>query len=214
MRELIEAGELGDIYYYDSVRVNLGLFQHDVNVLWDLAVHDLSIMDYVLPQQPGGGVGDRARRTCPGEPENIAYLTMFFDGNADRPRPRQLAGAGQGAPHAARRQPPDGRVRRPRGEREDQGLRPRHLGQPEPGERLPDAGRLPHRRHVGAAARRDRGADASRRRTSSTASTQRRDGRSPTARPACASCGCSKRRRESMRAARPPRSALAGGRAS
>ena len=55
------SGELGDIYYYDSVRINLGLFQHDVNVLWDLAVHDLSIMDYVLPQQPGRRVGDRSR---------------------------------------------------------------------------------------------------------------------------------------------------------
>ena len=38
------------MYYYDSVRVNLGLFQHDVSVIWDLAVHDLSIMDYVLPR--------------------------------------------------------------------------------------------------------------------------------------------------------------------
>src|SRR5690348_3773250 len=52
MRELTQAGELGDIYYYDSVRINLGLFQHDVNVLWDLAVHDLSIMDYVLQRHP------------------------------------------------------------------------------------------------------------------------------------------------------------------
>ena len=48
IRELVDGGSLGEIYYYDSVRVNLGLFQHDVNVLWDLAVHDLSIMDYVL----------------------------------------------------------------------------------------------------------------------------------------------------------------------
>src|SRR5688572_23069628 len=52
MRELIESNGVGDIYYYDSVRVNLGLFQHDVNVLWDLAVHDLSILDYVLPRAP------------------------------------------------------------------------------------------------------------------------------------------------------------------
>ena len=46
------AGQLGQLYYYDSVRVNLGLFQHDVNVIWDLAVHDISIMDYVLPLRP------------------------------------------------------------------------------------------------------------------------------------------------------------------
>jgi predicted dehydrogenase len=80
MRELVEAGGVGDIYYYDSVRVNLGLFQHDVNVLWDLAVHDLSIMDYVLPVQPiavsATGVGHVA-----GEPENIAYLNLFFQNN-------------------------------------------------------------------------------------------------------------------------------------
>src|SRR4029079_16775496 len=52
MRELIASGTLGQIYYYDAVRVNLGLFQHDVNVIWDLAIHDLSIMDYVLPYKP------------------------------------------------------------------------------------------------------------------------------------------------------------------
>ena len=66
IRELVAAGELGDIYYYDSVRVNLGLFQHDVNVIWDLAVHDLSIMDYLLPAQPvavsATGVGHVAGR--------------------------------------------------------------------------------------------------------------------------------------------------------
>jgi predicted dehydrogenase len=78
MRELTQAGELGDIYYYDSVRINLGLFQHDVNVLWDLAVHDLSIMDYVLQQQPTA-VSATGLAHLPGRPENIAYMTMFFD---------------------------------------------------------------------------------------------------------------------------------------
>ena len=48
IRELIEQGELGELYYYDSTRVNLGLFQHDIDVIWDLAPHDLSIMDYLL----------------------------------------------------------------------------------------------------------------------------------------------------------------------
>jgi predicted dehydrogenase len=80
MRELAEAGELGDIYYYDSVRINLGLFQHDVNVLWDLAVHDLSIMDYVLRRQPAA-VSATGLAHVPGRPENIAYMTMFFDGS-------------------------------------------------------------------------------------------------------------------------------------
>jgi predicted dehydrogenase len=78
MRELTEAGELGELYYYDSVRINLGLFQHDVNVLWDLAVHDLSIMDYVLMEQPVA-VSATGLSHVPGQPENIAYMTMFFE---------------------------------------------------------------------------------------------------------------------------------------
>lgn len=79
MRELTQAGELGDIYYYDSVRINLGLFQPDVNVLWDLAVHDLSIMDFVLERQPTA-VSATGLAHVAGRPENIAYMTMFFDG--------------------------------------------------------------------------------------------------------------------------------------
>jgi len=77
MREIVESG-LGDLYYYDSVRVNLGLFQHDVSVIWDLAVHDLSIMDYVLPMRPVA-VSATGMSHVLGEPENIAYLTLFFD---------------------------------------------------------------------------------------------------------------------------------------
>jgi predicted dehydrogenase len=79
MRELAETGELGDLYYYDSVRINLGLFQQDVNVLWDLAVHDLSIMDFVLQRQPAV-VSATGLAHVPGKPANIAYMTMFFDG--------------------------------------------------------------------------------------------------------------------------------------
>jgi predicted dehydrogenase len=78
MRELVASGHLGDIYYYDSVRINLGLFQQDVDVLWDLAVHDLSIMDFVLPQQPIA-VSATGLAHVPGRPENIAYMTMFFE---------------------------------------------------------------------------------------------------------------------------------------
>lgn len=80
MRELVTTKVIGDIYYYDSVRVNLGLFQHDVNVLWDLAVHDLSIMDYVLQSKPYA-VSATGISHVPGEPENIAYLTLFFENN-------------------------------------------------------------------------------------------------------------------------------------
>jgi predicted dehydrogenase len=80
IRELTQGGDLGDIYYYDSVRINLGLFQHDVNVLWDLAVHDLSIMDYVLQRTPTA-VSATGLAHVPGRPENIAYMTIFFDGS-------------------------------------------------------------------------------------------------------------------------------------
>ncbi len=80
IRELVDGGTLGEIYYYDSVRVNLGLFQHDVNVLWDLAVHDLSIMDYVLPFRPCA-VSATGLNHFPGGTENIAYLTLFFEGS-------------------------------------------------------------------------------------------------------------------------------------
>jgi predicted dehydrogenase len=80
MRELVAAGELGELYYYDSVRINLGLFQHDVNVLWDLAVHDLTIMDYVLPQRPVAISATGARHLAD-QTDNIAYLTLFFPDN-------------------------------------------------------------------------------------------------------------------------------------
>jgi len=80
IKDMVQAGKLGNLYYYDSVRVNLGLFQHDVNVLWDLAVHDLSIMDYILGVQPrevsAAGIAHVA-----GRPEDIAYLTCFFEQN-------------------------------------------------------------------------------------------------------------------------------------
>jgi predicted dehydrogenase len=79
MGELVADGSLGDIYYYDSSRVNLGLFQHDVNVIWDLAVHDLSIMDYVMPMKPVA-VSATGLSHVPGSAENIAFLTLFFGG--------------------------------------------------------------------------------------------------------------------------------------
>ncbi len=79
LRELVASGELGDVYYYDSVRVNLGLFQHDVNVIWDLAVHDLSIMDYALGKSPKAVSATGVSHV--GGLENIAYLTLFFEKN-------------------------------------------------------------------------------------------------------------------------------------
>src|SRR5512143_2012685 len=79
IRELVEQQKLGELYYYDSVRVNLGLFQHDLNVLWDLAVHDLAIMDYVLGVAPRAVMATGVAHVV-GQPEDVAYLTCFFDG--------------------------------------------------------------------------------------------------------------------------------------
>lgn len=79
-KELVVNGEIGDLYYYDSVRVNLGLFQHDVNVIWDLAVHDLSIMDYLITEKPCA-VQAAGMSHVPGEPANVAYITLFFNKN-------------------------------------------------------------------------------------------------------------------------------------
>ena len=78
IRELVQDGKLGDIYYYDSVRINLGLFQHDVNVIWDLAVHDLSIMDYILSSKPQS-VSATGMSHVKNQPENVAFLTLFFE---------------------------------------------------------------------------------------------------------------------------------------
>ncbi|MGQ9805291.1 MAG: Gfo/Idh/MocA family protein [Chlorobiales bacterium] len=80
MKELMDKGELGDVYYFDSVRVNLGLFQHDVNVVWDLAPHDLSIMDYLLPHRPHS-VSAIGSCHIGNDLENVAYLTVLFDNN-------------------------------------------------------------------------------------------------------------------------------------
>jgi predicted dehydrogenase len=80
IKAILASDELGDLHYYDSTRVNLGRFQPDVDVVWDLAVHDLSIMDDVLPVRPGA-VAATAVRHVPGQPENLAYLTCYFERN-------------------------------------------------------------------------------------------------------------------------------------
>lgn len=81
IRDMVRAGELGDVSYIDSLRVNLGLFQPDVNVLWDLAPHDLSIIDFILGQEP---IHIEAGGHCHVNPHlpDIAYLTLHFPGNA------------------------------------------------------------------------------------------------------------------------------------
>lgn len=78
IKELLKERLLGDIYYYDSTRVNLGLFQHDVNVIWDLAPHDLSVMDYVIEEKPGAIVASGMDHLNTGL-ENVAYITAYFN---------------------------------------------------------------------------------------------------------------------------------------
>ncbi len=80
IRQLIDDGILGNLYYFDSVRVNLGLFQHDVNVVWDLAPHDISIMDYIIGEKPQAVVATGAGHFGRGL-EDIAYLTFYYDHN-------------------------------------------------------------------------------------------------------------------------------------
>jgi len=77
IREMVAAGELGDLLYFDSVRINLGLFQHDINVVWDLAPHDLSIMDYVIDRRPRSVSATGSSHIRAGI-ENIAYVMLRF----------------------------------------------------------------------------------------------------------------------------------------
>jgi len=78
LKELVETGELGKINYYDSSRINLGLFQHDVDVIWDLAVHDISILGFVLGEFPNR-VSATGASHVPGMVENTAYITLFYE---------------------------------------------------------------------------------------------------------------------------------------
>jgi predicted dehydrogenase len=79
IRQFIEDGTLGQIYYYDSTRVNLGLFQHDVNVIWDLAPHDLSIMDYLIKEKPEAVVATGERHL--NGVADVAFLTLYYPNN-------------------------------------------------------------------------------------------------------------------------------------
>jgi predicted dehydrogenase len=81
MRELIASDELGKVFYYDSTRVNLGLFQSDVNVLWDLAVHDLSILQYVFDSPPAM-ISANAAGHIAGVPESMGQVTIYLESGA------------------------------------------------------------------------------------------------------------------------------------
>ncbi len=77
IKEIIDSGEIGKILYFDAVRINLGLFQHDVNVIYDLATHDIAVMLYLLDKNPKAvsAIGVGHYNTI----EDIAYLTFFFE---------------------------------------------------------------------------------------------------------------------------------------
>jgi predicted dehydrogenase len=76
IRQLVEEGALGNLYYYDSTRVNLGLFQHDVNVIWDLAPHDLSIVDHLFNATPEAVVATGQNHL--NGLEDLAYITIYY----------------------------------------------------------------------------------------------------------------------------------------
>ncbi|HVH72741.1 MAG TPA: Gfo/Idh/MocA family oxidoreductase [Candidatus Dormibacteraeota bacterium] len=76
IRQLVDERALGDLYYYDSLRVNLGLLQHDINVIWDLAPHDLSIMDHVIKEKPEAVVATGERHL--NGVEDVAFITVYF----------------------------------------------------------------------------------------------------------------------------------------
>lgn len=78
IKELIDHDVLGDLIYYDSTRVSLGLFQHDVNVIWDLAPHDFSIIDYVIKNKPVALTAQGIDHVDSGQ-ENIAFITLYYD---------------------------------------------------------------------------------------------------------------------------------------
>ncbi|PCJ19109.1 MAG: oxidoreductase [Candidatus Cloacimonadota bacterium] len=78
MKSLVDQGELGQITYFDSTRINLGLFQHDVNVIWDLAPHDISIMLHLMGEEPIAVFATGVDHLDNGL-EDIAYLTLYFE---------------------------------------------------------------------------------------------------------------------------------------
>ena len=144
MRELVASGELGDIHFVDSVRINLGLVQPDIDVLWDLAPHDLSILDFILPGGLADGRGPRHRRgpdrcgpRVRGPPDPAA------GGRRARPRPRQLAQPHQDPPDGHRRLAPHARVGRPQPAAAPQHLRPGR--RPRPVRRSPGRTARPRR---------------------------------------------------------------------
>jgi len=81
LKELIDSKSIGELYYYDSVRINLGLFQHDVNVIWDLAPHDISIMNYLIPKIKVCSIHALGADHFGRGLEDVAYLFIYSENN-------------------------------------------------------------------------------------------------------------------------------------
>ncbi len=81
IRKLIESGQIGDLYYYDSTRVNLGLFQHDVSVMWDLGPHDLSVMLYLIGREPRAISAIGVKPLSLNGHASVVYMTSRFEGD-------------------------------------------------------------------------------------------------------------------------------------
>ncbi len=168
IRELIADGFLGDILFVDSVRINLGLIQPDVDVFWDLAPHDLSIMDFILP----GGLDVTSVSAHGADPLGtgkscVGYLAMPLAGGGDRPRARQLAEPDQDPSDGDRRHQAHARLGRPQPAAARQRLRPRRRPRAavEGDRRRARVEHLvPARRHLGTGAPRARGAGRRRQR--------------------------------------------------
>jgi predicted dehydrogenase len=79
IQQLVDDGTLGKLYYYDSTRVNLGLFQHDINVLWDLAPHDLAIVDHLIGERPDAVIATGEQHL--NGLTDVAYMTIYYPDN-------------------------------------------------------------------------------------------------------------------------------------
>ena len=156
-------GDLGEIYFISSSRVNLGLHQPDVSVVWDLGPHDFSILRYWLGESPSTVSAMSRDCVIPGTPD-VAFINLAVRLGHRRPGRAGVARAEQAAPHGGRRLGADGRVRRHE-RRAGAGLR---LGRdaPRPGDVRRVPAQLPHGRHRLAARRAGRAAAAGRWRTS------------------------------------------------
>ena len=149
MKAIVDSGELGELLLPRRVRINLGLFQHDVNVLWDLAPHDLSILAYLIARAPRGRLGRRRRAHRQRAGRRRLHARSHYAGGFIAPPARQLALAGEDPPDAHRRQPADDRLRRHGAEREGARVRQAASTSPRPEPVHRELGRLPLGRHVG-----------------------------------------------------------------